>query len=787
MAIKQLSADVVGLPLFRAKPRRKAMVFDLGSHSRARDALAYALEMSEPGFNVFVLGPDRSGRMTETMSFLKASLAEKSERPDDWIYLNNFRRTHRPKPYCVPAGEGRRLRDALAEFVDNARDALTEAFRSEAHAQRIAALEADAQEAVNRAMSDVAAEAQKQGLVLLHSDQGTTIAAIGSDGSPVSLAELSPEEQEALEAPAQSVMNALGNVARLAAESRVKISQQAANVNRETGDAAISGLLLALAKDFGAHPGLQRWFTELGQDVLDNLALFVPPSARPDGAAPMQLPELRYAVNLLVDNGDADGVPLILEGAPSYDNLIGRIEYRPSGAHLETDFTLIRAGALHRANGGILVLRAEAMLREPGSWEALKAALRDGRIYIEERHRRNSLPISGAPNPKPIPLSVKVVLVGTPAMYYSAFSMDPDFNTHFKVKADIDDSMPASPRNVGLYKRLVVEKAERLRDQGIAEAAIDRLLGLATRWADDRRRLTARQELIDDVLAEAHAISIPGRPLEDQAVREAVLRRRHRNGRIEDRMLDRVLDGTVRVHFKGATVGQINGLTVRDMGDHSFGSPARVTARSSAGRQGVINIERDVAMGGPIQQKGAMVLQGYLAGRFAKRRPMAFDCSITFEQNYGGVEGDSATLAEVLAVLSDLADVPLRQDLAITGSMDQRGEAQAVGGVTQKVEGFFRACDETGLTGTQGAVLPRCNVPHLILDDKVKEAIDEGRFHVYAVDRLDDAAKLFTGLDAGTPNAKGVYPPDSLFGKVQARLIAFDRLLAERAGGLATD
>ncbi len=788
MAARKLKATDVGLPGFKGKPAKSGSVFDLPSHARARDALAQGLEISAPGFNVFVLGPDRSGRMTETLAFIAEHLTStEGPPPRDWVYLNNFPRRHRPKPYALPAGQGRKLRDAMAKLVAEARDALKNAFGSDAHRQKLASLEAEAKAGIDAEMAKITQRAQEQGLVLVQTEEGTAVAAAGPDGQPVALNRLPAETQAALTGPATEIVAALGDITHLAVEARVAHARRASEVDRQLGADTLSPLIQPLAAAFGGENArLARWFVELQEDMLDNLVAFamVPGQPSPDGSPPPQPPEQRYAVNLLVDNGDDDGPPLVLESNPSYDRLVGRIEYRPSGPHMDTDFSLIRAGALHRANGGILVLRAESLLAEPGAWEALKAALRDGKVQIEERYRQNMLPVSSAPSPKPVPLSVKVVLVGAPQLYYSAFSLDPEFVAHFKIKADIDESMPIDARTIGIYRRLILNKVDALPGaRGVDKSGVARLLGHAARWADDRKRLTARQELIDDVLAEANGLGDTSKPIDGDAIREAIERHRRRNSRIEDRMLERVVDGTVLIDTDGEAIGQINGLTVRDMGDHAYGSAARVTARASVGRQGVINIERQVAMGGPIQQKGAMVLQGYLAGLFARQRPMSFNCSITFEQSYGGVEGDSATLAEVLAVLSDLAEVPLRQDLAITGSMDQRGQAQVVGGVIQKIEGFFRACAEKGLTGTQGAVLPRANARNLVLDDDLTQAVADGRFHIHVVDTLADAILLFTGLKAGKMNTRGDYSTDTLYGHVQARLQEFDHLLAARAGG----
>ena len=448
-----------------------------------------------------------------------------------------------------------------------------------------------------------------------------------------------------------------------------------------------------------------------------------------------------------------------------------------------TDFTMIRAGSMHRANGGMLVLRAEALARNPTSWEFLKGALRDGEIRIEEPHRAGSVPLAGAPRPKAIALDIKVVIVGAPRWYYTFFSIDPDFQTYFKVKADIDADMDATPDNLASYAALIRTIAHDHRQVSCDDAAVQRLLGMAARWAEHREKLTARFEILEDVVTEAAEIvhEQGGDVVTEAIVIQASEHRRRRNARVEDRMQQSISEGTVMIDTSGEAVGQINALTVRDLGDHAFGGPSRVTARASVGRLGVINVERQVALGGPIQQKGVMVLQGYLAGCFAKRFPLSFNCSITFEQNYGGVEGDSASMAELVAVLSDLSGAPLRQDIAITGSVNQHGESQAIGGAHHKIEGFFRSCvEQDGLTGHQGVVIPAVNEKNLILRDEVAAAVAGGEFHIWGVANIDDAVALFTGLDAGQPDDAGDYPPNSVYGRVMARLAEYDAILFER-------
>ncbi|MGQ0677157.1 MAG: Lon protease family protein, partial [Rhodospirillales bacterium] len=555
------------------------------------------------------------------------------------------------------------------------------------------------------------------------------------------------------------------------------------DIRKDIAYGIIDGPLTQLEQDYAHHRGLRRWLVQMREDILDHLDQFATAPAEGRDWA-----QDRYAVNLIVDNADMPHMPVVLEPNPTFPRLFGAIEYHSVSGTLVTDFRLIRAGALHRANGGVLVLRAEAVAREPGVWEALKGALRDGEARIEEPYRANMPAMVESLVPKAIPLKVKVVLVGAPRWYYMYSSADPNFLDYFKVKADIDPDMDATPENLGVYAELLREAArDRAGGAALDDGAVEYLLGQASRWADARDKLSAKFEMLEDVLVEAGTLLPPAQGADAAPrigvaeVRQALAERRRRNSRVEDRSQETIKKRVINIAVTGKAAGQVNALTVMDTGDHAFGLPSRVSARVYAGRLGVINIERMVEMGGPLQQKGVMILEGFLNGRFAQKFPLSFSASITFEQNYGGVEGDSATMAEVCALVSALSGAPLRQDIGITGSMDQLGNAQAIGGANHKIEGFFRACRERGLTGAQGVIVPASNERNLALRDEVAEAIGEGKFHVWSVATVDEAVALYTGMKTGEANARGDYPATSVYGLVMKRLAEFDRILTKRA------
>jgi predicted ATP-dependent protease len=776
MTTRELPASEVELPRFAFSPASGAEVFDLDSHARAREALDFGLAIDGVGFNIFIVGEDRAGRMTATVAYLNEKLAERPP-ANDWIYLNNFRHPWNPTPHRLPAGMGRRLRDRVAALIPKLRDTLGAAFTSEAYQTRALALRETLQAGIASDLETLRQTARSHGLELVQGADGALKLRRAEDGSAA------PAHTEDDDTAERVLAASLARFQLHAAGAQLQLGEHLRELNRVIADEVASTMLEELVAEFSGFSGLSRWLTELRVEILENPTQF----QAADGEDERTARERRYAINLFVDHGDESHPVVVVESNPSYENLFGRIEYRQAEGTVETDFTLIRAGSLHRANGGILVLRAEALAANPASWSFLKAALRDREIRIEEPQRAQMLPMAVAPKPKPIPLELKVVIVGAPRWYATFFDNDPDFQSYFKIKADIDSDMDASPRNLDIYAGLITDMARGHRLDGISADAIARLLGTAGRWAERRDRLTASFELVEDLVAEAavRAHQARQRELSEAVLLATIDARRRRNTRIEDRMIRSITEGAVMIDTTGRAIGQVNALTITDVGDRRFGTPVRVTARASVGQVGIINIERDVELGGPIQQKGAMVLQGFLAGRFGQTHPPSFSCSITFEQSYGGVEGDSASLAELIAVLSDLAQLPVRQDMAITGSVSQVGRAQAIGGARWKIEGFFRVCQSApgGLTGTQGVLVPETNRVNLVLRDDVAAAVADGRFHLWSVVTVEDALELLLGMPAGLADAAGHYPPGSVFSRVAARLAAFDRILAARRIG----
>ncbi|MBM3571856.1 MAG: hypothetical protein FJX52_05765 [Alphaproteobacteria bacterium] len=787
MAAKTIAPTQAGLPQFTlpAAPSTatgvngEPPVFALTSHQRARQALEFGLRIPDLGFNIFVLGENRSGRMTATLDYLGAYV-KRLPAPPDWIYLNNFKQPERPRPHRLPPGTGRRFRDRVATLIPSIEEALKKTFGSPEFAQQLGQAAEGFRAKLAEEFEGLQKLAQAQEVELRRSAQGIVLILRDAQGQPRSYDSLNDAERAKLEAAWNQIKPALQAFSARAESTEGQIAEALGEVRRGVAERTVEPLFGNITAEFTDHPALARWLVEMREDLIETLGRIAG-----DGDAPRRINLVeRYAINLLVDHtGDAHPA-VVLEPNPSYENLFGTIQYRSTQGVLETNFTMIRAGAIHRANGGVLVLRAEALARQPHVWEFLKGALRDREVRIEELHRFGSLPMMGAPRPKPIPLDIKVVIVGAPRWYYAFFSVDPDFQSYFKVKADVDADMTATPGNIATFAGIIRDAAQKLGGWTCDDGAINYLLGQSARWAQHREKLSARFEQIEDIVSEASSLARSRRSTTVTAadVHAALAERRQRNGRVEDRSQELIRVGTVMIDTVGSKVGQINALTVRDSGDHTFGQPSRVTARTYAGELGVLNIERMTDLGGPIQQKGVYVLSGFLNGMFAHRFPLSFSASITFEQNYGGVEGDSASLAELLAILSSLANVPLRQDLAITGSVNQQGETQAIGGAHHKVEGFFRTCHERVLTGTQGVLIPTANEINLALRPDVVAAMSAGQFHVWSAATVDEAVELFTGLPAGVADENGTFPPHSVYAQVMEQLSRYDKILTDRAG-----
>ncbi|RDV84316.1 Lon protease family protein [Ammonifex thiophilus] len=752
---------------------------------RAVKALEFGLEIEDQGFNIFVAGLPGTGRTTAVKNFLE-NIAKTKPTPSDWCYVYNFRDPYTPRAIELPAGKGVEFARDMKNFIASARREIPRAFESEEYAKKREETIETFNAQRNRLFQELNERASEAGFMIQPTPTGLFIIPV-IDGEPIKdkdFAALPREQQEEiirrreeLEAEVASTFRELQNIERMAHEAIRELDRQVADY--------VLGLLLKdMREKYRSLPAVLNYLEAVKADILDNLALF---RGRAEGERPgppwhREDPFRRYEVNVLVDNSELQGAPVIVEYNPTYSNLVGRIEREAVFGALITDFTMIRPGALHRANGGYLIIPVEEMVRNLFSWDGLKRALREGRVVIEDISERLGLLTTKTLQPEPIPLKLKVILLGDPWLYYIFFHYDPDFQELFKVKAEFGTRMDRTPENVRKYAAFFRTLCEKENLLHLDASAVAKLVEYGSRLAEDQTKLATRFSEIADVVREAcyYARKEGAAYVSACHVRQAIDARFYRSNLIQERIQEMITRGFIKIEVTGAKVGQVNGLAVIDLGDISFGRPQRITATVAAGKEGVIDIEREARLGGRIHTKGVLILTGYLNEKYYREAPLSLAARLVFEQNYEGVEGDSASSAELYALLSALSGLPIKQNLAVTGSVNQKGEIQAVGGINEKIEGFFDICKAKGLTGDQGVIIPSANKENLMLREDVVEAIKQGLFHIYFVNTVDEGIELLTGVPAGERGPDGKFPPDTVHGRVAARL----REMAEQINNL---
>jgi lon-related putative ATP-dependent protease len=764
--------------------------------ARADGAIRFAVGMRHEGYNLYVMGPEGFGRRTMVRRVLDEAAAA-APVPPDWCYVFNFRTPHRPRALRLPAGRAVKFRRDMERLVEDLRAGIPAAFETDEYRARAKEIESEFEHRQEEALEAVGGRARAEGIALLRTPAGFGFAPMKGESvmRPDEFQELSQAEQERIQTRIAELQEALEAVIRDLPKWRREAQRKLRELNRQVTSAAVKSLIEELEAEYRELPDVAAYLAEVREDVLDYAGYFQQPKeaerAGPFGLAPgegAEQPLRRYLVNVLVEHGANHGAPIVCEEHPTHDNLIGRIEHIAQMGTLVTDFTLIKAGALHRANGGYLVLDAVKVLTQPFAWEALKRTLRAREIRTESLGQALSLVATVSLEPEPIPLEVKVVLVGPRALYYLLHAYDPEFAELFKIAADFEDDMVRGAEDEARFARLVATLARKGKLRPLHAAAVARVIEQAARGAGDSAKLSANLEALADLLRESdYWAGSAGRALiEAGDVERAVEAQRTRTGRLRDRVREAILKGTLLIDTAGARIGQVNGLAVTELGGHAFGIPHRITARVRLGGGKVVDIERESQLGGPIHSKGVLILSGFLSARYAARHPLALSASLVFEQSYGGVEGDSASAAELCALLSALADAPVSQSLAITGSVNQHGDIQAVGGVNEKIEGFFDVCAARGFAPGQGVVIPAANVQNLMLRQDVIEAVAAGRFAIWPVKTIDEAAALLTGAPAGERDAVGEFPAGTLNRRVEDKLVHYAALAAktaERAAG----
>jgi predicted ATP-dependent protease len=749
---------------------------------RAVEALSFGTAIDRPGFNLFVLGTPGTGRHTAVATFL-AGLAEGRESPPDWVYVNDFDTPQRPRALRLPTGRATRLRDAMSAALDDLAAALPSVFDSDEYRRRRRAIDEELEEAQEGALEGLRERAEKKGIAVVRTPLGFALAPLrnGQVVTPEAFSSWSPEEKGAVQKTIAKLQEDLRNTLEQLPRFEKTRRRKGRDLDHEFATIAVDQSLDDLRREFQDLPEVREHLDAVGRDLVRNAGALLAAVGEEGGGAKGHESGAfrRYLVNVVVSNGhEPGGAPLVREDNPTLPNLVGRIEHLPQMGTLVTDFMLIKPGALHAANGGYLLLDARKVLSEPLAWEGLKRALRNGRIVIESLADHFSLVSTVSLEPESIPFAAKVVLFGERIVYYLLSQLDPDFPDIFKVAVDFDEVVAWEEDRAQDFARLVAAIAKREGLLPFDRAGVARMVEHAGRMAGDSERFSVRLGPIADLAREADhwARALGAGAVAATHIERAEREQVRRLDRLRERSREAVARGIVLVDTDGSKVGQVNGLSVLMVGSHAFGQPSRITARVRLGTGRVVDIEREAELGGPLHSKGVLILSGLLAARYALDWPISLSASLVFEQSYGGVEGDSASAAELCALLSAIAGIPLRQDLAITGSVNQFGAIQAIGGVNEKVEGFFEVCRERGLTGRQGVLVPRANVQHLMLRDDVLEACAGGRFAVHAIAHVDEAMALLTGREAGERGEDGAFPADSVNRVVEDRLVA----LAER-------
>ncbi|MCP4998676.1 MAG: AAA family ATPase [Hyphomicrobiales bacterium] len=772
----------------------------LMGQQRAADAMHFAVAMQRSGYNLYVIGERGFGHQASVKQFLE-QVAGAKETPDEWVYVNNFEVSRNPKALRLPPGNAMRFREAMEELIDDLKIALPSLFETEDYRNRLRAINDEAKEQQEQAFEILRSKAGAENIAILRTPMGFAFAPTKDDKviEPEVFNTLDKAERERIEGVIETLQHELETVLRNMPVIEKQRRDSTRSLNAELASSTVSTSVATTAAQFEEIAPVLDFLKSVEADLVRNVGLFLQDGGDEKvellhrGGPESRDPRFRrYGVNVQVANGDIQGAAAVFEDHPTLGNLLGRVEHLSQMGALVTDFMLIKPGALHKANGGFIVIEARKILTEPFAWEALKRTLRGNSIRIESAAEQIGFATTVTLDPEPVPLDVKVVLIGERRLYDLLVHLDPEFGELFKVEADFEDRWARTSQNeeqtVRLFSSIIVD--EDLRPLDAAGAAL--LLEEISRYADDAERLSLHIGYITDLLREADfwAGDADRKAITAADVERAIKSRIGRKDRIRQRVYEAIDRKTLLIDTEDTAIGQVNGLSVTGIGGFMFGKPSRITARVRMGAGKLIDIEREVELGGPLHSKGVMILTSYLNANFALDRPLSLWASLVFEQSYGGIDGDSASSAELYALLSALSEVPVRQSLAVTGSVNQLGQIQAIGGVNEKIEGFFDICKMRVLTGDQGVLIPESNIKHLMLRQDVVDAVVDGKFSVFAVRTVEEGLAILTGMQAGKRDSTGKYPADSLYSRVELRLQKFAearRAYAERNQGEKTD
>lgn len=754
---------------------------------RAAAAMEFGLTIKRPSYNIYVSGITGTGRSSYTKSII-SRIAANEKVPDDWCYVYNFKNPDKPKCINLPAGMGYKLQKDMKKLLKDLKVKVPQAFSGEEYEKQKNQIVQEYQEKSSEHMELFNGFAKEQGFILKKSEQGLMTIPL-YEGKPMEdkdYMEMPLEERKKIEEKSFIVqgklMETLKRIKDIEKTTRDKIDQ----LETKIALIAVGQPIMELREKFAEFKNVVEYLQAVQRDIIHNVEDFR--NLERDKVPQLDLVErirekdftIKYQVNLVVDNRDTKGAPVVLESNPKYDNLLGKIEYESNMGVVTTDFTKIKSGSLHQANGGYIIINMSDLMRNPESWEGIKRAIKTGYITIENIFSMAGI-MSGGIKPEPIPLNVKIVLIGSSYVYQTLYSYDEDFRKLFKIKADFDIDMSNSKENCMKYASFISSHCENNGLLHFDKSAVAAVIEYSRRLAEHKDKLSTRFNDIVEILYESDAWArIAGeKTVTGSNVKKAIEQKMYRSNRIEEKMQELIDTGVVLISTEEKVIGQVNGLSVMNFGDYSFGKPSRITVMTYAGEKGIVNIEREVEMSGSIHDKGVLILTGYLGDKFAQDFPLTISASICFEQLYDGIEGDSASSTELYALLSSLAELPIKQYIAVTGSVNQRGEIQPIGGVNEKIEGFFQTCMARGLKGNEGVIIPWQNVVNLMLKDEVIEAVREGRFHIYPVKSVDEGIEILTDMTPGTKDESGSYPENTIYYIVQKKIEKFARIAEE--------
>jgi predicted ATP-dependent protease len=750
---------------------------------RPTRAIRFGLDITSPGYNIYVSGLTGTGKTTVIKTFLE-EIASKMPCPDDWCYVHNFRDPNCPTILNLPAGRAKILKAEMDDFIHNLKAEIPKAFESKAYEESVKNLLHENQTAQQSLLNELSEKAQAQGFHIEITKVGVSLVPV-QDGKP-----LSPEQYEMLAAEMkqqidlrragldQDIQTFLRQVREINKESRDKIN----DLHRKMGLYVVGGRLEGIREEHAGFPLVIGYLKDVEDHIVSHLEDFTEDSSKTESGGatkisiePLTDPFVKYNVNIVVDNTGLEGAPVIIETNPTYYNTFGRVERRAQLGTLSADFTLIRAGSYVKANGGFLVVNAHDVLMNAGVWETMKRAVKNSEVRIEDiAEQFGMVPVAGM-RPSPIPVKVKVIMIGNQSIYHDLYSLDEDFRKIFKVKADFDSEMARDDQGFNNYASFI---SSRCCDENLLHfdpSGVATVVEYGAWLVDDQEKLSSRFSDVADIVREASywARKENRSTVSSAHVQRAVEEKCYRSSLIEEKIRNLITEGTLLVDVDGTAVGQVNGLAVVDLGDIRFGRPSRITAKTYMGKNGVVDIERESKMSGRIYEKGVLILSGYLGAKYAQERPLSLSASLCFEQSYEGIDGDSASSTELYALLSSLSGVPIRQGIAVTGSVNQNGQVQPIGGVNQKIEGFYDLCKARGLTGKQGVMIPVQNARNLMLRKDLVEAVAAGQFRIYAVRNIDEGIEILTGHPAGERDERGAFQEGTINSLVDRRLKEF--------------